>query len=136
MAIDAKAVLSVLAAASIGGVAMYLSQFLPAGPSPESIQAMQVQRELVSTAILGLAAAAGYTAFDGDDVRRSAPSVAVLFLLAGLVGYGLGFTALWVAPPEGFTLGSHVLTFTLVALGEVVPFGLAGFAGAALQALR
>lgn len=133
MAIGAKGVLSALVAAIIGGLAMYGSQFLAAGPSPQSIQGMQVQRELVSTAVLALAAAVGYLAFDGDGYRRSMATVAAVFFLAGLVGYFVGFTALWVAPPEGFTLGSRVLTFTLVILQEVVPFGLAGLVGTAVR---
>lgn len=136
MAIDPKGILSALVTAIIGGLAMYFSQFLAAGPSPESIQGMQVQRELVSTAVLGLAGAVGYTAFDGDEFRRSMVTVAAVFFVAGIVGYGVGFTVLWVAPPEGFTLGSHVLTFTLVFLQEVVPFSLAGLVGTAVRALE
>lgn len=136
MAIDTKGVLSVLATAIVGGMAMYGSQFLTAGPSPESIQAMQVYRELLSTAIVLLAAVVGYVVFDGDEVRDSVVTVAAVFLLAGAVGYGIGFGALWMAPPAGFTLGSKLATFTLVFLQEVIPFSLAGFAGAAVRAVE
>lgn len=136
MAIDARGILSVFAAALVGGLAMYFSQFLTAGPSPESIQLMQVQRELISTAIVGLAVPVGYVVFDGEDVGESILTVAVVFLLAGIVGFGVGFGALWLAPPAGFSLGSKLLTFILVMLQEVVPFSLAGFAGATIQAIE
>lgn len=132
---DAKALLFALAAGVIGGLAMYASQFLTAGPSPRSIQTVQVQRELISTAVLGLAAVVGYTAFGHGRVRDSIPTVVAVFLVTGIVGYGVGFAALWMTPPDGFTLGSTVLTFTLVFLQEVVPFSLAGAVGAAVRAL-
>lgn len=135
MGINAKSILSVLVAAVVGGMAMYTTQFLTAGSSPASIQLMQVQRELVSTAILGLAAVVGYVTFEGHEIRQSAATVAAVFLLAGIVGYGTGFTALWVAPPDGFDLGSLVLPFVLVLLQEVIPFCLAGFAGVAVRAI-
>lgn len=136
MAIDTKGVLSVLGAAIVGGLTLYYSQFFAAGPSPESIQLMQVQRELLSTVIFGLAVAVGYTVFDGDAVRDSVGTVAAVFFVGGIVGYGVGFGALWMAPPDGFSLGSKVLTFSLVLLQEVVPFSLAGFLGATVQAIE
>lgn len=136
MAIDKNEMLSALAVALLGGVAMYVSQFLTAGPSPESIQVMQVQRELSSTAILGLAGVVGYVVFDGEEIADSILTVAIVFVLAGIVGYGVGFGALWMAPPNGFSLGSKVLTMTLVMLQEVIPFSLAGFAGATVQAIE
>jgi hypothetical protein len=136
MAIDTKGILSVLAVALVGGLAMYFSQFLTAGPSPESMQVMQVQRELISTAIVGLAAVMGYIVIDGDDVRDSVLTIAVVFLLAGIVGFGIGFGALWMSPPDGFSLGSKVLTYILVVFQEVVPFSLAGFAGATVHAIE
>lgn len=129
-------ILIVLAVGATGGIVLYVSQFLEAGSSPDSIQQMLLLREVASTAVLGAAIGTGYVLYGGEELRRSAVGVIGLFLLSGLSGYALGYVALALAPPEGFTLGSHLSTFTLLALREVVPFTIAGFSGAAFRTLR
>lgn len=129
-------ILIVLAVGATGGIVLYVSQFLGAGPSPAAVQRTLLLREVASTAVLGAAIGTGYVLYGGVALRRSAAGVIGLFLLSGLFGYALGYVALALAPPEGFTLGSHLSTFTLLALREVVPFTVAGFSGAAFRTLR
>ena len=137
MRIRTTSILGVFAVGVAGGVVLYASQFVgPAGPSPAAIQRMQLVRGLGSLAVLAGAGLAGYSLFDSHTVRRSYWSVLALFLLSGIVGYGAGFTALVVAPPSGFTVGSVAITAGLVGFEEVLPFTLAGFSGASVRALR
>lgn len=130
-------ILGVFAVGLAGGIVMYASQFVgPAGPSPEAIQRTQLVRGLISLAVLGAAALAGYGLFGRSEAGRSYWSVLALFLASGIVGYGAGYTALVVAPPAGFTIGSVGITALLVGIDEVVPFTLAGFAGTSVRAHR
>lgn len=136
MASRTTPLLGFVAVGLAGGVVLYASQFLLVGNSPQQTQFLQLLRQLAATGVLGLAAATGYVLSDGADVTAAPLAVLGWALLAGLIGYGLGFAALALAPPARFSIGSYSTTFLTVALQRVVPFGLAGFTGAALRALR
>lgn len=129
-------ILGTLAVGLGGGIVMYASQFIEPGTSPEAVQRTQLLRSLASLAVLAVAALVGYGLYDGEYVRRASGLVAAAFLASGIVGYGVGYLALVLAPPSGFTVGSHGYTALLVTIEEVVPFSLAGVAGATIGTLR
>lgn len=128
--------LGFLAAGLTGGVVVYASQFLLVGDSPPQLQILQLIRQLAATGVLVLAAAAGYGLSDGHTATSAPLKVLGWALLAGLIGYGLGFAALVYVPPARFTIGSYPVVFLTMTLQRVVPFGLASFTGASLRALR
>lgn len=134
MADRTTTVLGVLAVGLGGGAVLYASQFLGPGSSPDTVQVTLLVREALSTGVLAAAGLAGFALYTGADVRRRYRDVLMLFFLAGLLGYAAGLAALTVAPPAQFSMGSPAVVFGLVVLQQVVPFTLAGFAGASIRA--
>lgn len=73
----------------------------------------------------------------GDvDVPRSYPTIAALYLAAGLVGVLVGFAANVLVFPDTATGGAFVTALAAFnsVLSWVVPFALAGLVGASLAA--
>lgn len=131
-----KRAAGVVAVGLVAGLAAYGSRFIGPGASPVAVLWTQVARGLVSVAVLGAAAAAGFALYDPEAVRRSYAAVLGWFALAGLVGQTVGLAAMAVAPPAGVSVVSYPATATLLVLRSVVPFTLAGFSGAAVRTLE
>lgn len=103
----------------------------------ESVRLLVLGRRVVAAGAVLAAAGTGYALLGGDGTAARSPGLVFAgFLLASLVGVGLGALVVWLAGPEGTRIGPAWQLLGNALTTEGLAAGFAGLAGAAVADLR